>query len=76
MDSAATLRTLDYFDAFNLAPDIKCPALISAGGRDGTCPAPTIHAGFGCTDDPEYPGTRIRLEIWNCGALHVCLERG
>lgn len=38
--------------------------------------APTIHAGFGSTDDPQYPGTRIRLEIWNCGPLHVCLEKG
>jgi dCTP deaminase len=38
--------------------------------------APTIHAGFGCTDDPDYPGTRIRLEIWNCGVLHVCLQPG
>jgi dCTP deaminase len=38
--------------------------------------APTIHAGFGCTDDPAYPGTRIRLEIWNCGELHVCLQAG
>ncbi len=38
--------------------------------------APTIHAGFGATDDPQYPGTRIRLEIWNCGPLHVCLEKG
>ncbi len=38
--------------------------------------APTIHAGFGVTDDPQYPGTRIRLEIWNCGPLHVCLEKG
>jgi dCTP deaminase len=38
--------------------------------------APTIHAGFGSTDDPEYPGTRIRLEIWNCGELHVCLQAG
>jgi dCTP deaminase len=38
--------------------------------------APTIHAGFGFTDDPQYPGTRIRLEIWNCGPLHVCLEKG
>jgi dCTP deaminase len=38
--------------------------------------APTIHAGFGTTDDPNYPGTRIRLEIWNCGPLHVCLEQG
>jgi dCTP deaminase len=38
--------------------------------------APTIHAGFGYTDDPGYPGTRIRLEIWNCGPLHVCLQPG
>jgi dCTP deaminase len=38
--------------------------------------APTIHAGFGSLDDPQYPGTRIRLEIWNCGPLHVCLEKG
>jgi dCTP deaminase len=38
--------------------------------------APTIHAGFGCTDDPDYAGTRIQLEIWNCGVLHVCLQPG
>jgi dCTP deaminase len=38
--------------------------------------APTIHAGFGDTDDPQHPGTRIRLEIWNCGPLHVCLQKG
>jgi dCTP deaminase len=38
--------------------------------------APTIHAGFGVTDDPKFLGTRIRLEIWNCGPLHVCLEKG
>jgi dCTP deaminase len=38
--------------------------------------APTIHAGFGVTDDPNYPGTRIRLEVWNCGPLAVCLQKG
>src|SRR5262249_19027563 len=38
--------------------------------------APTLHAGFGTTEDAHYPGTRIRLEIWNCGPLHVCLEKG
>lgn len=37
--------------------------------------APTIHAGFGFTDTPGYPGTRIRLEIWNCGPLAVCLHK-
>jgi dCTP deaminase len=38
--------------------------------------APTIHAGFGFTEEPGYPGTRIRLEIWNCGPLAVCLQKG
>jgi dCTP deaminase len=38
--------------------------------------APTIHSGFGFTGDPQYPGTRIRLEIWNCGPLHVCIQPG
>jgi dCTP deaminase len=38
--------------------------------------APTIHAGFGYLGDPAHLGTRIRLEIWNCGPLHVCLQRG
>jgi dCTP deaminase len=38
--------------------------------------APTIHSGFGETADPQYPGTRIQLEIWNCGPFHVCLEKG
>jgi dCTP deaminase len=38
--------------------------------------APTIHSGFGFTPDPKHLGTRIRLEIWNCGPLHVCLQVG
>lgn len=38
--------------------------------------APTIHAGFGSGSDPSRPGTKIRLEIWNCGPLHVCLQPG
>jgi dCTP deaminase len=38
--------------------------------------APTIHAGFGFLDYTQHIGTQIRLEIWNCGPLHVCLEKG
>jgi dCTP deaminase len=38
--------------------------------------APTIHAGFGFLNDSQHIGTHIRLEIWNCGPLHVCLEKG
>jgi dCTP deaminase len=38
--------------------------------------APIIHAGFGHTPDPAYPGTRIRLEIWNFGPFRIRLEKG
>jgi dCTP deaminase len=32
--------------------------------------APTIHAGFGCSDlDPNFVGNPIQLEIWNTGPL-------
>ena len=40
----AALRTLDYFDPWQLAPRLRAPVLLSAGGRDETCPAATIQA--------------------------------
>ena len=40
----AALRTLDYFDPRQLAPLLRAPALISAGGRDEVCPASTIQS--------------------------------
>jgi dCTP deaminase len=39
--------------------------------------APTIHPGFGV--DPirlDYPGSPIRLEIWNAGPLRIRLVKG
>jgi dCTP deaminase len=39
--------------------------------------APTIHPGFG--EDPErprYPGSPIRLEIWNAGTFVIKLTKG
>lgn len=38
------LRTLDFFDPLHLAADLKSPVLVSAGGRDDTCPAATIQS--------------------------------
>jgi len=38
--------------------------------------APTIHAGFGTTEDPRYEGNSIRLEIWNIGSFRIKLEKG
>jgi cephalosporin-C deacetylase len=40
------LRTLDFFDPLNLVHAIQAPTLVSAGGKDTTCPAPTIRAVF------------------------------
>jgi cephalosporin-C deacetylase len=40
------LDTFDLFDPVNLAPRIKVPALLSAGGLDKRCPPQTIHAVF------------------------------
>lgn len=45
-NNEAGLRTLDYFDPLQLAPGLKAPALISAGGKDETCPAATIREVF------------------------------
>ena len=39
--------------------------------------APTIHAGFGATsEDPDFVGHPIPLEIWNTGPLPVVLRPG
>jgi dCTP deaminase len=39
--------------------------------------APTIHPGFGFKKlKPAYPGSPIRLEIWNIGPLKIKLTKG
>ncbi len=39
--------------------------------------APTIHPGFGeKADDPNFPGSQIRLEIWNISPLKIRLKKG
>jgi cephalosporin-C deacetylase len=43
---AAAWNTLDYFDPLRLAGNLRVPVLVSAGGKDRTCPAPTIRSVF------------------------------
>jgi cephalosporin-C deacetylase len=43
---AAAFRTLSYFDAMNLAPDVRCPVLCSVGLLDTICPPSTVYAAF------------------------------
>jgi cephalosporin-C deacetylase len=40
----AALRTLGYFDPATLAPRVRVPVLMSAGGNDEVCPANTIQS--------------------------------
>lgn len=40
----AALSTLNYFDPLELAPRLRVPVLMSAGGKDKVCPAPTIES--------------------------------
>jgi cephalosporin-C deacetylase len=42
----AKLRTLDFFDPVNLVRRLKAPVLMSAGGKDGGCPASSIRSVF------------------------------
>lgn len=39
-------RTLSYFDAMNLAPDVTCPTLVSVGLLDMVCPPSTVFAAY------------------------------
>lgn len=43
-NNEAALQTLDFFDPFQLARRIGVPILMSAGGRDSTCPKATIES--------------------------------
>jgi len=43
---ASAWNTLDYFDPLRLAMNLHVPLLVSAGGKDRTCPAPTIRSVF------------------------------
>ncbi len=40
----SALRTLDFFDPENLVTNLHVPVLISAGGKDQTCPMATIQS--------------------------------
>jgi len=55
----AALRTLNYFDPWQLAPGLHMPVLMSAGGKDDVCPEPTIRSVY-----ERLPGKRNTLKIY------------
>jgi cephalosporin-C deacetylase-like acetyl esterase len=52
-DAAKVIETSKYFDVVNFARRVKCPALVSAGLIDTTCPAPGIIAAFNQMQGPK-----------------------
>ncbi len=55
----AALSTLDYFDPIQLAPRLRVPVLVSAGGKDDACPPETIRAVF-----DRIPGDSKTLKFY------------
>lgn len=43
-NNEASLSTLDYFDPYQLASNLRMPVLVSEGGKDTTCPMSTIQS--------------------------------
>lgn len=67
------LRTLDFFDPWLLAPGLTAPALLSAGGKDETCPQETIQSVYDRLPGektlkvyPNLPHTSC-LDFYNAG---------
>ena len=49
----AALHTLSFFDPLELSPNLHAPALLSAGGKDTTCPMATIQAVYDRLPGPK-----------------------
>jgi dCTP deaminase len=71
-----TMERLQLPHASRLAARVEGKSSLARLGLGVHVTAPTIHAGFGATGDPDYPGSAIRLEMWNIGRLRIKLEQG
>jgi cephalosporin-C deacetylase len=60
-DEKRALETLSYFDAMNLAPNVKAPSFVSVGLVDIICPPSSVYATFNHLAAKKelavYPGT-------------------
>lgn len=70
-----TVERIQLPHSSRLAARVEGRSSLARLGMGVHVTAPIIHAGFGHTADSAYPGTRIRLEIWNCGPFRIRLER-
>lgn len=62
------LNTLDYFDPYYLVANLHCPVLMSAGGKDTTCPQVTIQSVY------DRLKTKRKLKIYPDLTHTTCLD--
>ncbi|QKJ32614.1 acetylxylan esterase [Mucilaginibacter mali] len=68
-DKADTyLKTLDYFDPYYLVENLHCPVLMSAGGKDTTCPLVTVQSVY------DKLKTKKQLKVYPGLAHTTCLD--
>jgi dCTP deaminase len=71
-----TAERIQLPHAARLAARVEGKSRLARLGLGVHVTAPTIHAGFGASEDPQFLGNSIRLEIWNIGSFRIKLERG
>ncbi len=72
-----TVEKVKFPHTSRMAARIEGKSSLARIGLGVHITAPTIHAGFGVKEtDPTYPGSQIRLEIWNAGPLEIKLTEG
>lgn len=68
-NNARAIRTLEYFDPYQLAPRLHIPVLMSAGGKDHTCPKPTIESVYN-----RIPDKNKKLIVYPNLTHTTCLD--
>jgi dCTP deaminase len=72
-----TVENIKLPNASRIAARVEGKSSLARIGLGIHVTAPTIHPGFGeKADDPDFPGSQIRLEIWNIGPLKIRLKKG
>jgi dCTP deaminase len=72
-----TLEQIQLPHRSRLAARVEGKSSLARLGLGVHVTAPTIHAGFGCSDlDPTFLGNPVQLEIWNTGPLPILLKPG
>jgi dCTP deaminase len=71
-----TIERIQLPHTARLAARVEGKSSLARLGLGVHVTAPTIHAGFGASEDPLHVGSSIRLEIWNIGPFRIKLEKG